>query len=98
MAAGVVEDEEYPTNELALLPEDMLVMYTDGLTEARSPAGEFLGEEGLAGLVAELADRPARDFLRSLIDRVNSYTAGQFADDVVVLAVRAAPNRAQSHT
>lgn len=98
MAAGVVEDEEYTTNELALLPEDMLVMYTDGLTEARSPAGEFLGEEELAGLVLELADQPAQDFLRSLIDRVNSYTAGQFADDVVVLAVRAAPNQAQSHT
>jgi len=90
MAAGLVENEEYPANEPILSPGDMLVMYTDGLTDARSPAGEFLGQEGLAQIALELAGRPAREFLRDLMDRAASYTGGAFRDDVAILVVRAA--------
>jgi len=89
MAAGLMEDEEYLANENTLSPGDILVMYTDGLTDARSPDGEFLGQEGLAQLVMELAGRPAREFLNALVDRLVSYTGGQFRDDVAILVVRA---------
>ena len=89
MAAGIVQGEEYLTSELVLSPGDMLVIYTDGLTDARSPDGRFLDLDGLSELVLELAGRPAQEFLGALMDRVKSYAAGEFADDVAVVVVRA---------
>ncbi|HUV05439.1 MAG TPA: SpoIIE family protein phosphatase [Armatimonadota bacterium] len=90
MAAGLLSDEKYLPDELTLSPGDMLVLYTDGLTDARSPDGKFLGQEGLARLVVELAGGAAREFLRTLMDRVVNYTGGEFRDDVAILVVRAA--------
>ncbi len=90
-AAGLIPNESYLTNEVTLGPGDMLMLYTDGLTDARSPDGAFLGQEGLARLVLEIADRPAQEFLRLLMRQVRNYTGGEFADDVAVLVVRAKP-------
>ena len=90
-AAGMIPNEEYLTNEVTLGPGDMLIMYTDGLTDARTPGGEFLEQEGLSRFVLELAGGPAQEFLKSLMERVRNYTGGEFADDVAVLVVRAMP-------
>lgn len=90
-AAGLIPNEEYLTNEVTLAPGDLLIMYTDGLSDARSPSGGFLGQEGLAKFVIELADRPAHEFLRALMRQVRVYTGGEFADDIAVLVVRAIP-------
>lgn len=90
-AAGLIPDEEYLTRECALEPGDMIVMYTDGLTDARSPGHEFLGHDRLAEMVRELAGRSAREFLQELMKRVQDYVGGQFADDIAVLVVRASP-------
>jgi sigma-B regulation protein RsbU (phosphoserine phosphatase) len=90
-AAGLIPDEEYLTRECALEPGDMIVMYTDGLTDARSPQHGFLGHDYLAKMVLELACKPAREFLQELMKRVQDYVGGEFADDIAVLVVRASP-------
>lgn len=90
-AAGLIPDEEYLTRECALEPGDMIVMYTDGLTDARSPQRDFLGHDRLAKMVQELAGRPAQEFLQELMKRVQDYVGGEFADDIAVLVVRASP-------
>ena len=87
VAAGIVRDQEFLTHEVVLSAGDMLVFYTDGLTDARSPDGTFLDQEGLAKLVVELAGPPAREFLGKLIQRVRTY-AGEWADDVAVMVIR----------
>jgi len=88
-AAGLIPNEEYLTHECALSPGDMMIMYTDGLTDARSPDGGFLGHDRLAKMVQELAGKPAQEFLQALVTRVKDYVGGEFADDVAVLVVRA---------
>ena len=88
MAAGLEKGQEYLTGEITLAPDDMLMLYTDGLTDARSPEGKFLDQKGLAELVVEAAGGSASEFLRALMDRVNDYTGGEFADDVAILVVR----------
>ena len=45
---GVFPESTYEQGELALGPGDRLIFYTDGITEARNPAGDEFGEEGLA--------------------------------------------------
>ncbi|MCX6375745.1 MAG: SpoIIE family protein phosphatase, partial [Armatimonadetes bacterium] len=90
-AAGLIPNEEYLTHECALSPGDMMIMYTDGLTDARSPQRGFLGHDYLAKMVLELAGTPAAEFLQALVTRVKDYVGGEFADDVAVLVVRASP-------
>ncbi len=49
---GIDAGERYPTATVQLSPGDVLMVYTDGLSEARSPAGAFLGADGLSAVLA----------------------------------------------
>ncbi|WP_217913966.1 SpoIIE family protein phosphatase [Miltoncostaea marina] len=80
--------------EVALEPGDRLLLYTDGLTEARTGRGRFLGEEGLAAVAAEIADAPAAELAGRVADRVREMCGGRLHDDVAVLVVGAAAARA----
>jgi serine phosphatase RsbU (regulator of sigma subunit) len=83
--------------ETRLEPGDRLVLYTDGITEARSPQGEFFGEQRLADFisVAAAAGNPAPETVRRLMRHVLSHQAGQLQDDasIVVLEWRTGTER-----
>ncbi|WP_329170743.1 serine/threonine-protein phosphatase [Streptomyces sp. NBC_01685] len=70
-----------------LNPGDRLVLYTDGITEARSPAGEEFGLQRFMGFVlAHNAEGlPVPETLRRLIHGVLDYQKGQLQDDATVL-------------
>jgi len=55
---GIMEDWGCEERELTLARGDLLVVYSDGLVEARSAAGEELGESGLEAIVRERATLP----------------------------------------
>jgi serine phosphatase RsbU (regulator of sigma subunit) len=83
--------------ETRLEPGDRLVLYTDGITEARSPAGEFFGEQRLADFisVAAAAGDPAPETVRRLMRHVLAHQADQLQDDasVVILEWRTGTQR-----
>jgi serine phosphatase RsbU (regulator of sigma subunit) len=72
------------------------LLYTDGLTEARrstngSPAGvELFGEDRLASLVAKLESSSPADVVERVQDEVTRFTGGELADDLCLVALRAA--------
>jgi serine phosphatase RsbU (regulator of sigma subunit) len=66
-------------------PGDRLLLFTDGVTEARSASGEEFGDDRLIALVRESAD--AQNLLRTVMDTIRVFTDGVFHDDVTVLAV-----------
>jgi serine phosphatase RsbU (regulator of sigma subunit) len=72
---GVVEQQ--------LRPGDVLVLYTDGITEARDGDGELFGLDRLAEFMAgELARRiPPAETMRRLIHKIVSYENGELRDD-----------------
>ncbi|MGY1810228.1 PP2C family protein-serine/threonine phosphatase [Blastococcus sp. SYSU D00669] len=74
-------------SSLHLQPGDRLILYTDGIVEARSPAGEFFGEERLADLVvrAESAGDPPPETLRRLMASVMEHQAGRLQDDATIV-------------
>jgi len=73
---------------VVLRPGDRLVVYTDGLTEARVN-GALLGDEGLAGVVAGLAGVATAGLPAALAEHVRAAAGGRLRDDVAVLAIEA---------
>ncbi|PWW21137.1 serine phosphatase RsbU (regulator of sigma subunit) [Geodermatophilus normandii] len=75
--------------EAQLRPADRVILYTDGIVEARSPDGVFFGEERLADLVvrAELAGDPPPETMRRLMGSVMEHQAGQLQDDASIVMV-----------
>jgi phosphoserine phosphatase RsbU/P len=83
---GEFADIRFHDQEVSLLPGEMLVLYTDGVTEARSENG-FYGEERLEHLVAAGAES-AQEMTETVLNEVLSFQSGNPRDDIVVVAVR----------
>ena len=84
---GVLEDPELYDSPLHLGPGDALVMFSDGVTEARRGDEDF-GDKRLAALVAEVGDGSAAEIVATLVREVREFGAQMVArDDVAVLAV-----------
>ena len=86
---GVLADAEYGQAHVALASGDRLVLFTDGLTEARNEDGEEFGEQRLLDAALEHRCCSAPALQARLADRVAAFTGGQMHDDatLIVLAV-----------
>jgi serine phosphatase RsbU (regulator of sigma subunit) len=75
--------------ETRLEPGDRLLLYTDGITEARSPTGEFFGEQRLADFIvrAVAAGEPAPETVRQLMRHVLAHQADQLQDDASIVVL-----------
>src|SRR5262249_47180 len=60
---GVIGDATFEVGEVELVPDDQLVLFTDGIVEARSPAGAWFGAKRLAAMVAENRGHRVRDLV-----------------------------------
>ena len=70
-------------------PGDILVMYSDGVTEAQNPSGEFFGEERLIRAVRANSKKPAADILRVVADSVRQFGGDVQEDDLTLVVARA---------
>jgi phosphoserine phosphatase RsbU/P len=86
---GMFCAKEYGLKLHALDPGDTLVLYTDGVTEARNPADEEYGEERLTGLVASLARETPQAIVGACVADVARFRGrAKRLDDLTVMAVR----------
>jgi serine phosphatase RsbU (regulator of sigma subunit) len=80
--------------KLTLWPGDVLVLVTDGVLEARAPRltpgspSCFLGEQGLAWVLAETRGQSAEAIAQAIEERVVDFSGGGPADDLAVLVLR----------
>jgi len=88
MVLGVRQDSRYNASETVLDPGDLLVMYTDGLTEAKNRHGERYGTDRLLENVAMCAAEPAEEVPESLFLSAFSFADGHLEDDVAIMALR----------
>ncbi len=75
---------------LDLEPGDLVVLYTDGATEAASPTGEEFGLERLVEAVNAARGKPAKDVVDHVITTVKDFSGrgGPLRDDLTVVAIR----------
>jgi serine phosphatase RsbU (regulator of sigma subunit) len=85
---GAVEHPALRDVEIALDPGDTLLLYTDGVTEARTPEGMF-GTDRLAALLAGSAGLDAAGVVRRVEEAVADAPEHSAVDDVALLVVRA---------
>ena len=89
MAMGVDEQTRWRQKELRMEPGDLLVLYTDGITEAQSPQGDFFGEERLLEVVLARMHSPAREIQNALIQAVHHFVGNvPRQDDVALIVMR----------
>jgi endonuclease len=85
---GVFDEVMAPEVRLGLDHGDLLLLYTDGVTEARR-SGEEFGEQRLVDLLRGIAGQPAATVVAELDEALASFGEPGPTDDVAVLAIRA---------
>ncbi len=86
-ALGVVSESVYTQNEISLSENDLLIMYTDGVTDSRQ-SGKFLGVEGLQKMVQSVGSTSACELAESVIAELKDYTGCKLRDDVAMLVIK----------
>jgi sigma-B regulation protein RsbU (phosphoserine phosphatase) len=82
MVLGPSPDASYLRGFAQLLPGDMLVLYTDGITECHHHrTGEEFGVERVQRLVRRYADRPAAEIVQAVFQAVTRYAAASAPED-----------------
>ncbi len=85
-ALNLRRSHDYRDAEIAFEPGTQLLLYTDGISEGRSPAGEEFGTDRLTTLLAG-AHRSAPALRDDVLSAIAGWTQGQFDDDVTMLAI-----------
>jgi phosphoserine phosphatase RsbU/P len=97
---GIFQESDYETGEATLMPGDLLVLYSDGITEAGQSTGKEFGEERLRTLVQAGRNRPLPELQSLILDEVRRWTETEPDDDITLLMarVRPGPQRATKDT
>jgi sigma-B regulation protein RsbU (phosphoserine phosphatase) len=89
---GIFPERRYVHGEIELRSGDCLVLFTDGVTEARGPSGREFGEDRLQELLSELLtpDRGlgAAELRDQIMGTVNEFSVGEVYDDATLMIVR----------
>lgn len=86
---GVFCNEQFTSSQFRMSRGDTLLLYTDGLSEARDPAGAEYGRERLLGLVRECLEHTSESLVVSCVKDLLDFRAGtDKTDDLTIMAIR----------
>jgi len=85
---GVLPVYEYTMGEVSLTPGDLLVLYSDGITEAGIHSGEEFGVQRLESLVVSMRERPLSEIQAGVMDAVSKWAKAPPEDDATLMLVR----------
>jgi phosphoserine phosphatase RsbU/P len=88
MIVGAFQFATYEAATLNMNPGDVLLAYSDGLTEAENPQGEMLGEEAVKNVILAAAPTGSQQLEQKLLATIQSFTAGRtLTDDITLIIV-----------
>lgn len=83
---GVAAEANYTESSIALEPGDRLVLFTDGVTEARSDKGEFFGHERVREVLEQVGHSSAENIVQTFVDRLRVFRGSlPQADDITIV-------------
>jgi sigma-B regulation protein RsbU (phosphoserine phosphatase) len=90
MVLGVEQDESWGQASVELQPGDVLVLYTDGITDALDEGGAFFDEDRLLDAVRASWGRQAQEIKAAVLEAVRQFTGGapQLDDIALMVLVR----------
>lgn len=86
---GIFENWDCTVGEAAISCGDILVVYSDGVTEARNGSGEFFGEERLLAAVRANASLSAKRLAKAIAEAAHDFGGKEQDDDLTLLVARA---------
>lgn len=84
---GIFEDETWEQGFIQLAPGDVVVLFTDGITEAQNAQGEFLGMDRLLDSVRTNLRRPAREIQEAILTDIHRFVGDTPQSDDIALIV-----------
>ncbi len=90
LVIGVDRNSKYSMNKILFSPGDVLVMYTDGISEAFNAEEELYGEERLMAVVEKFRDLTSEKIIENILEDVRIYSgAAPVHDDMTIVVVKA---------
>jgi sigma-B regulation protein RsbU (phosphoserine phosphatase) len=89
IAIGALPDAEYTAKNAALKTGDIVVLYTDGITEAENARLEMYGEERLHEVICKSRKLPVQEIINVILESVRSF-CGDYpqSDDITLMIIR----------
>ena len=86
---GLLQDAEFTAASLQLKPDDTLVLFSDGITDAENPEGELFGESRLREALTGQQNQPLETLKQMVLDSVEVFSRGaNQSDDMTLLIAR----------
>ena len=91
LVLGIIPNSSFEQTEIQLEAGDRLVLFTDGITEARSEDGDEFGDDQLLQLALEGRNSSARDLQRDMLSAARTFCGGTFSDDATLIVMEVRP-------
>jgi sigma-B regulation protein RsbU (phosphoserine phosphatase) len=88
MLLGAIEATTYAEERVHLAPGDLLLFFTDGLTEAENKYGEAFGEERLIETARSALDLGCSDIVKRIHGEIWQFSDGKLIDDFTLLVIK----------
>jgi len=89
IALGVIDDTRAKTSTLSLHHGDLIVLYTDGVTEAFNERDEYYGEERMTAAITKNRSRPAREIGVALLEDIRLFAgSAPQSDDITFILIK----------
>ncbi len=86
---GLSPDQKYSTENINMKTGDILLLYTDGITEARNANFELYGEERLIQKLKDYKGLSAKEITEDILEEVQTFSAqGTYSDDKTLVTVK----------
>ncbi|MDD1694532.1 MAG: SpoIIE family protein phosphatase [Methanoregula sp.] len=89
IALGVVDDVDIPVSTIPVEHGDLIVLYTDGVTEAFNGQREYFGEERLVASACRNKSRPVQEIMAALLEDIRQFTGtAPQSDDITLILIQ----------
>ncbi|WP_031429498.1 SpoIIE family protein phosphatase [Methylomicrobium agile] len=86
---GVTKEIQFEEKSILLNPGDLVLLYTDGITEAQNPRGEFFGTERLTRIFSTQGAKKPQEIINTIAKELQTFAeSSSFADDVSMVVLK----------